>query len=152
MNILNVVLSVLVTGIISYFSILNISNSKGNKKIFFVYMSVFIPLLIIACLFFTGIPKLILNIIFVIMSLYLSIFKKDISNSVYYALIYEFLVFISEILISVVFVSVFKINLSGYEKFQFSLLLFSIFNSLITFILSKIKIICTQIQKFICLL
>lgn len=32
MNVLNVVLSVLVTGIISYFSILNISNSKGNKK------------------------------------------------------------------------------------------------------------------------
>lgn len=148
MNVLNVVLSVLVTGIISYFSILNISNSKGNKKIFIVYMSVFLPLLIIACLFFTGIPKLILNIIFVIMSLYLSIFKKDISNSVYYALIYEFLVFISEILISVIFVSVFKINLSGYENFQFSLLIFSIFNSLATFILSKIKIVCIQIQKF----
>lgn len=145
MNVLNVVLSVLVTGIISYFSILNISNSKGNKKIFIVYMSVFLPLLIIACLFFTGIPKLILNIIFVIMSLYLSIFKKDISNSVYYALIYEFLVFISEILISVIFVSVFKINLSGYENFQFSLLIFSIFNSLATFILSKIKIVCIQI-------
>lgn len=147
MNILNVVLSVLVTGIISYFSILNISNSKGNKKIFFVYMSVFIPLLIIACLFFTGIPKLILNIIFVIMSLYLSIFKKDISNSVYYALIYEFLVFISEILISVLIVLVFKIDAATYANIPFSLLISSFVNSGIIYFISKIKFISKNIIK-----
>lgn len=147
MNILNVVLSVLVTGIISYFSILNISNSKGNKKIFFVYMSVFIPLLIIACLFFTGIPKLILNIIFVIMSLYLSIFKKDISNSVYYALIYEFLVFISEILISVLIVLMFKIDAVTYANIPFSLLISSFVNSGIIYFISKIKFISKIIIK-----
>lgn len=147
MNVLNVVLSVLVTGIISYFSILNISNSKGNKKIFFVYMSVFIPLLIIACLFFTGIPKLILNIIFVIMSLYLSIFKKDISNSVYYALIYEFLVFISEILISVLIVLVFKIDAATYANIPFSLLISSFVNSGIIYFISKIKFISKNIIK-----
>lgn len=147
MNILNVVLSVLVTGIISYFSILNISNSKGNKKIFFVYMSVFIPLLIIACLFFTGIPKLILNIIFVIMSLYLSIFKKDISNSVYYALIYEFLVFISEILISVLIVLMFKIDAVTYANIPFSLLISSFVNSGIIYFISKIKFISKNIIK-----
>lgn len=147
MNVLNVVLSVLVTGIISYFSILNISNSKGNKKIFIVYMSVFLPLLIIACLFFTGIPKLILNIIFVIMSLYLSIFKKDISNSVYYALIYEFLVFISEILISVLIVLVFKIDAATYANIPFSLLISSFVNSGIIYFISKIKFISKNIIK-----
>lgn len=147
MNVLNVVLSVLVTGIISYFSILNISNSKGNKKIFIVYMSVFLPLLIIACLFFTGIPKLILNIIFVIMSLYLSIFKKDISNSVYYALIYEFLVFISEILISVLIVLVFKIDAVTYANIPFSLLISSFVNSGIIYFISKIKFISKNIIK-----
>ena len=147
MNVLNVVLSVLVTGIISYFSILNISNSKGNKKIFIVYMSVFLPLLIIACLFFTGIPKLILNIIFVIMSLYLSIFKKDISNSVYYALIYEFLVFISEILISVLIVLVFKIDAATYTNIPFSLLISSFVNSGIIYFISKIKFISKNIIK-----
>lgn len=74
-------------------------------------------------------------------------FKKDISNSVYYALAYELLAYLCEIIISVIFVFVFKINISSYEKFQFSLLIFSTCNCLLIYLLSKIKFICKNIQK-----
>lgn len=107
----------------------------------------FLPLLLIVYLYFTGITKLILNIILVIISLYISLFKKDISNSVYYAVVYEMLAFISEVFISVIFVSVFKINITSYEKFQFSLLIFSICNCLMVYVLSKIKFLNKNIQK-----
>lgn len=65
----------------------------------------------------------------------------------YYTIVYELLVFICEIIISVVFVSIFKINISGYEKFQFSLLIFSICNCLMVYLLSKIKVLNKSIQK-----
>lgn len=104
MNLLNVILSVCVTGIMSYFSILNISKLQIKKSDFLIYNTFFIPLVILNCLTFEGMTRLILTIIFTIMALYLSVFKKDISNSVYYTLAYELLAYISEIIISVIFV------------------------------------------------
>lgn len=147
MNILNIFLSVLITGVISYFSICNMATSKREYKNFIIYQIIFIPLLVIACLFFNGIPKLILNILFVIITLYLTIFKKDISNSVYYALIYEFLVFINEILISVVIVLIFKIDAGTYANFPFSLLISSFINSFVIYLISKIKVLTKGINK-----
>lgn len=46
MNLLNVILSVCITGIMSYFTILNISSQKKNKSDFIVYNLIFIPLFI----------------------------------------------------------------------------------------------------------
>lgn len=91
--------------------------------------------------------RLILTIIFTIMALYLSVFKKDISDSVYYTLAYELLAYISEIIISVIFVLIFKINLNNYDKFRFSLLLFSISNCLLVYVFSKIKILNKNIRR-----
>lgn len=147
MNLLNLILSVIISVVVSYFSIKNISKEKFNLKSFIIYLIILIPLLIISCFYFDGITKLILNIIFTIITLYLSMFKKDISNSVYYALAYELLAYLCEIIISVIFVFVFKINISSYEKFQFSLLIFSTCNCLLIYLLSKIKFICKNIQK-----
>lgn len=147
MNLLNVILSAVLSGIMSYVAIINMSNEKFKLKNFIIYLIMFLPLLLIVYLYFTGITKLILNIILVIISLYISLFKKDISNSVYYAVIYEMLAFISEVFISVIFVSVFKINITSYEKFQFSLLIFSICNCLMVYVLSKIKFLNKNIQK-----
>lgn len=147
MNLLNVILSAVLSGIMSYVAIINMSNEKFKLKNFIIYLIMFLPLLLIVYLYFTGITKLILNIILVIISLYISLFKKDISNSVYYAVVYEMLVFISEVFISVIFVSVFKINITSYEKFQFSLLIFSICNCLMVYVLSKIKFLNKNIQK-----
>ena len=145
MNLLNVILSVCITGIMSYFTILNISSQKKNKSDFIVYNLIFIPLFIFSCLYLEGLTRLITNIIFA--SVYLTIFRKDISNSVYYTITYELLAYISEIFISVVFVSIFKINIGSYEKFQFSLLIFSICNSIFIYLLSKSKFICKNVQR-----
>lgn len=147
MNLLNVILSVCVTGIMSYFSILNISKLQIKKSDFLIYNTFFIPLVILNCLTFEGMTGLILTIIFTIMALYLSVFKKDISNSVYYTLAYELLAYISEIIISVIFVLIFKINLNSYDKFRFSLLLFSISNCLLVYVFSKIKILNKNIRR-----
>lgn len=147
MNLLNVILSVCITSIMSYFSILNISNQKKNKSDFIIYNLIFIILFTFSCLYLEGLTKLITNIIFIIASVYLTIFKKDISNSVYYTLTYELLAYISEIFISVVFVLIFKINMGSYEKFKFSLLIFSICNCLFIYLLSKNKFICKNVQR-----
>lgn len=94
MNLLNVILSAVLSGIMSYVAIINMSNEKFKLKNFIIYLIIFLPLLLVIYIFFSGISKLILNIILVIISLYFSLFKKDISNSVYYAIIYQMLVFI----------------------------------------------------------
>lgn len=147
MNLLNLILSAVLSGIMSYVAIVNISGKTKNLKSFISYLLIFLPLLFIPYIFFSDVTKLILSILFIIISLYFSIFKKDISNSVYYTIVYELLVFICEIITSVVFVSIFKINISGYEKFQFSLLIFSICNCLMVYLLSKIKVLNKSIQK-----
>ena len=147
MNLLNVILSSVIAVIISYFSILNLSNDKFDLKKFVIYVILLIPLLIVSCIFFDGMTRIVLNIIFTIIALYLSIFQKDISNSVYYALTYELLVFISEIIIFLFFVSIFKINMNSYEKFKFLLLIFSVVNCLIVYLLSKIKYISKNVKK-----
>lgn len=147
MNLLNVILSGIVSSTMSYFSISNISNSKKNFHEFIIYFIIFVPLLLISYEFFYGITRLILNILFIIIYLYFSIFKKDISNSVYYALVYELLAYISEIFISVIFVLIFKINMNSYDEFQFSLLIFSICDSIFIYLLSKNKFICKNVQR-----
>lgn len=82
MNILNVVLSGIVSVIISYFTIRNFSGEKYDFHDFVIYSIIFIIFLIINCFIFDGITRLLLNIIGMITSLYFSIFKKNISELV----------------------------------------------------------------------
>ncbi len=147
MNLLNVILSVCITGIMSYFTILNISSQKRDKKVFIIYLLIFIPLLILNCVYFEGITKLFLTIIFTTMVLYLTIFKKDISNSIYYTLSYEMLAFISEFIISVAVLFSFKFDASAYSNLPFSLLISSTLNSLLVYFTSKIKFVSKNIRK-----
>lgn len=147
MNLLNVILSAVLSGIMSYVAIINMSNEKFKLKNFIIYLIIFLPLLLVIYIFFSGISKLILNIILVIISLYFSLFKKDISNSVYYAIIYQMLVFISEIILSVLILFIFKLNGSEYSNVPFSLLIPSILNCLLVYLLSKIKFISKNIRK-----
>lgn len=147
MNLLNVILSAVLSGIMSYVAIINMSNEKFKLKNFIIYLIIFLPLLLVIYIFFSGISKLILNIILVIISLYFSLFKKDISNSVYYAIIYQMLVFISEIILSVLILFIFKLNGSEYFNVPFSLLISSILNCLLVYLLSRIKFISKNIRK-----
>lgn len=147
MNLLNLILSGIVSGTMSYFSILNISNSKKNFREFIIYFLIFVPLLLMSYEFFSGITRLILNILFIIISLYFSIFKKDISNSVYYTLVYEMLVFVSEIVLSVLILFIFKLDGSEYSNIPFSLSISSFLNCMLVYILSKIRFISKNIRK-----
>ena len=147
MNLLNVILSVCITSIMSYFSILNISNQKKNKSDFIIYNLIFILLFTFSCLYLEGLTKLVFSIISIIVSLYLSLFKKDISNSVYYAFAYEILASISEILISLFILLVFKLDGSGYSNIPYSLLISSVLNNILVILFSKIRFISKNIKK-----
>ena len=91
--------------------------------------------------------KLVFSIISIIVSLYLSLFKKDISNSVYYAFAYEILASISEILISLFILLIFKLDGSGYSNIPYSLLISSVLNNILVILFSKIRVISKNIKK-----
>ena len=147
MNLLNVILSAVLSGIMSYVAIINMSNEKFKLKNFIIYLIIFLPLLLLIYVHFTGITKLILNIILVTISLYLSLFKKDISNSVYYSIVYEMLAFISEFIISVGVLIIFKFNASAYSSLPFSLLISSVLNCLLVYFVSKLNFVSKNIRR-----
>jgi len=147
MNLLNVILSAVLSGIMSYVAIINMSNEKFKLKNFIIYLIIFLPLLLTTYIFFSGITKLVLSIIFIIMALYLSVFKSDISNSVYFAFTYEMLVFVSEIVLSVLILFIFKLDGSEYSNIPFSLLISTILNCFLVYLLSRIKFISKNIRK-----
>lgn len=151
MNVLNVVLSGVISVIVSYFTIINMAgknNINNNFKNIIVYFLILIPFILLTCFSFVGIPKLIINITATIFALYFSIFKKDISNSVYYTIAYNLFAATIEILLSLIFVGLLKFDINAYEKFSFSLLLFSVLNCSLVYLISKIKLFTNSIQKF----
>ncbi|MBP3635508.1 MAG: GHKL domain-containing protein [Bacilli bacterium] len=148
MNIINVILSDIITSVSIIFSIRNITKIKIELKSILLFILIMLPLGVITCTFFDGVTKLIFNIIIMIIALYFSIFNRTLSKSVFYALVYEILAFIAEMVISVIFVSILKFDLGNYENFSFSLFVFSICNCLMVYLLSKIPIINKSIKKF----
>lgn len=147
MNLLNLILSAVLSGIMSYIAIINISGKNLKLKDFVFYLIMFIPLLLVDYIFFSGIAKLVFSIISIIISLHLSLFKRDISNSVYYAFAYEILASISEIIISVFILLIFKLDGSGYSNIPYSLLISSILNNILVILFSKIKFVSKNIKK-----
>lgn len=147
MNLLNLILSGIVSGTMSYFSIKNLSKFKYNLKSMIVYMLFLIPCLLLIYAFFDGITRIVLNILFTISSLYISIFKKDISDSVFYAFAYEMLAFISEFTISIFILVLFKLNGISYFNMPFSLLISSVLNCLLVYLLTRINFISKNIRR-----
>ena len=147
MNWINIILSVLISCFVAIFTIGNLSNNRIQLKNIIKFVLIMLPLGIITCTFFEGVIRIILNIMITIISLYFSLFEKNISKSVYYTIIYEIFAIIVEILLSMIFVMVLKLDINSYESFSFSLLLFSIFNSIIILFISKIKFIILENNK-----
>ena len=148
MNVLNVVLSGIVSSIFPLLSIKNFSSEKINKNIFIGYICIYFIFLTISYLFFDGLTRLLLNLIIMITSLYFSLFKKNISDSVYYTIVYNVFAAFFEVLLSLIFVGLLKFDINVYENFSFSLLVFSICNCLSVFFISKIKPLDKALQKF----
>ena len=147
MNIINIILSSLITAIFMIIIISNLSKTKINFKIIVKFVLILVPILILIYSFFEGVSRLLLNIILIIISSYFTIFDKNISKSVYYAFVYEMIVFLVEIIMSIIFVSILKFDLNSYESFSFSLLIFSIINSVVVCLISKIKFIKNSIIR-----
>ena len=59
MNLLNLILSAVLSGIMSYVAIVNISGKTQNLKSFISYLLIFLPLLFIPYIFFSDVTKLI---------------------------------------------------------------------------------------------
>lgn len=148
MNILNVVLSGIVSAIFTLISIQNFSSEKTNYKNCIVYICIFVVFGILNCMIFNGLTRLVFNLIIMITSLYFSLFKKNISDSVYYTIVYNVFAAFFEVLLSLIFVGLLKFDINVYEKFSFSLLVFSICNCLSVFFISKIKPLDKALQKF----
>ena len=97
---------------------------------------------------FNGLTRLVFNLIIMITSLYFSLFKKNISDSVYYTIVYNVFAAFFEVLLSLIFVGLLKFDINVYENFSFSLLVFSICNCLSVFFISKIKPLDKALQRF----
>ena len=148
MNILNVVLSGIVSAIFTLISIQNFSSEKTNYKNCIVYICIFVVFGILNCMIFNGLTRLVFNLIIMITSLYFSLFKKNISDSVYYTIVYNVFAAFFEVLLSLIFVGLLKFDINVYENFSFSLLVFSICNCLSVFFISKIKPLDKALQRF----
>lgn len=147
MNLLNLILSVVITCITTIIVIKNLSGINFNFKNFIAFSIIYLILMSINVVHFDGISRIVINIMIIITLSYSFLFYKNISNSVYYSLVYEIIAFIGEVLTSTIFVVIFKINVASYEKFDFSLLIFSIFNCLFAYLLSRNKFICKNVRK-----
>ena len=148
MNVLNVVLSGIISAIFTLISIQNFSSEKTNYKNCIVYICIFVVFGILNCMIFNGLTRLVFNLIIMITSLYFSLFKKNISDSVYYTIVYNVFAAFFEVLLSLIFVGLLKFDINVYENFSFSLLVFSICNCLSVFFISKIKPLDKALQKF----
>lgn len=148
MNLLNVILSVFITSIAVILSILNLSNVKLNLKTILKFTSIFIPIMIIACLYLEGISKITITIFSTAFALYISLFDRNASKSIYYSIVYEILAFIIEVLICFIEILIFKFDQANYENFKFAMLLTSIINTMIIYFITKIEFIKNIINKY----
>ena len=148
MYIINIILSVLVSDLVVFFTVKNLLKIKTTRKQFFIFSIILLPLLFITNLYFDGLIKLLFITIIEIISLYFSICEKDLVKSFYFAFITEILVFIFEIVLSILFVSVFNYNLQSYNSFSLSMLIFTILNGLSVYLISRVKAVQKLIISF----
>lgn len=148
MNIINVILSAAISSFFAIFSIANMSNTKITFKKFLTFMIIMLIFGTIICANFEGVSRIILTIVVTTIALYVSLFSKNFAKSLYYAFVYELFAFVVELILSIIFVSIFNFSLDSYNNFSLSLLMFSILNSLIIYLLSKMSILDNKIINF----
>ena len=146
MNIINVIISVCISTVWSILTICNFSSRKISKKSFITYFLIMTPLFIVINLYFDGLLKIITVMFATIISLYFSIFRKEIINCIYYSIVYELFVYVVEMILLVIFVSIFNFNIDSYNTFL--LIVFTLLTSISIYLISKIRKLDNVIQKF----
>ena len=145
METLFLLISIIITTLAIYFSTINFSKEKSTLKSLLIFSAIMLPFFTIINLFFDGGIKILLVVGLITISLYFSLFNKKTLTALYYALVYEVLAFILEILLSVVFVTATSLNLK--ENYLVLMLVFSILNSLGIYAISSIKFFSKKIYN-----
>lgn len=148
MNLLNILISILITVLNAYFVISKVSNKKYCLSTFMIFALIYIPFLYVGLTCLTGLHRIISTSFGLILATYLSIFRKDASSSIYYSFIYIFLNFILEIITSLILISIFKYNKNTYNNFEYSLLIFTLINTTIIFIISRFICVTKKLSDF----
>ena len=143
MSILFIIIGVIISIISVYFTILNFSNSTFHKRNFLIFTIIMLPSLTLIAIFSTNYIRLMCTIMITTISLYYSMFDKDIYNSIFYTIVYELFAFIVEVILSIIIVSLTNYNLK--DNYSLLMVIFTILNCLSLFLISKIKII----KKFV---
>ena len=140
------IISLIFSTVVSAFTVKNFSNCKITIKKLLLYFFIMFPFFLLINIYFNGGIKIISVIILMTISLYFSLMDRKIIDSFYYTMVYELLAFIIEIILSVIFVSLTKLNLQN--NFTILMLIFSIINSLSIYFVSKINKVTRLILKF----
>ena len=145
MKIVCLLISIIITSFAIYFSSVNFSKNKPTKKSLLIFLLIMLPFFTLVNMFFDGGIKILLVVGLITIALYFSVFYKRILDAIYYAIVYEVLAFIFEIILSVIFVTTSNLNLN--ENYTTLMLIFSILNSLSIFLTSIIKIFSNKIYN-----
>lgn len=140
------IISLIFSTVVSAFTVKNFSNCNMTIKKLLLYFFIMFPFFLLINIYFNGGIKIISVIILMTISLYFSLMDRKIIDSFYYTMVYELLAFIIEIILSVIFVSLTKLNLQN--NFTILMLIFSIINSLSIYFVSKINKVTKLILKF----
>lgn len=121
-----------------------ISSLKGKNIFVYIIINILFALNIT---FFKDLNKVLINM-FLFFILYLvMLFDYDYRKSLYYDLIFFIFCVFEEIMVSIIVMIIFKFDSTTYTSFSFSMSIFSIINTIIIYLLSKIKIIVNWINN-----
>ena len=144
-------INLFLSAIITSFGITEVINNFQEKKIskknlFLFFMFLLIGLTIIS-IFIKSSQKVLLNLLSIILCLSIFIYKNSIKKSIYYGVVVIMISLICEILISLLLSVFSNYNQSVYYDNFFSLLIFSLLNSFLMILFSKIKILRENVIK-----
>lgn len=145
---LNLILSDLISSIIIYIVITNISGINKSLKSFICFVVSLFILVVSSVTIFKDIYKLIFTMVSICLCSYQFLFDRNLNKSIYYSSIYIVIGGVSEIVISLILLTTKLYSMENYVNFEYSTLIFSILNCIIVYIVSKISIIISTFKKY----
>ena len=148
MNIINIILSVIVSALSIIFPIKKFSKTSISVKQFIVYCLIILPCLYFISIYSIGIFKIFYILIVTTVALYFTLFNKNLTKALYFSIVNEILLCIIELLVSVVLVSIFNFSIENYNNFSLSMFLFSLSTGVILYLISLNKKFSAMLLKF----
>lgn len=147
MNWVNFILSGFISSLGIFLILKNLSKKKFtlSKSILFIIL---LSILFLICKYYCyGFIQMFCFVIIAILLCHTILMNKSLKDSFYYCIIYFILTSVVEVVISIFLLIVFNYKIDNYEQFQYSQLIFSIFNTLIVYFISKMKSFVLKVNK-----